>query len=297
MAVPAPICAIILVSLLLSGCRCRGPEPGVDEGALRRHAMYLADDSLAGRNGGYDGENLAALYIAEELRVLGLEPAGDGGTYFQGFSFQPRFPEHPGQTLDSQNIVAILRGSRRVESVEPVVVGAHYDGQGMAGQADPGREFTDLVDSGDDIWNSANDNGPRTHTPDDEPESLSYSDLVWRAELVATTVEELSLLESKPEFASAFERVLPFIAVAASPGEIQSAGLDTGTRALRVAAILRQSLSAPLIEVGELIVAFDGEPVGDDTEYEIHRLFRENFAAECLPLVVVSGNLQREICL
>jgi hypothetical protein len=50
---------------------------------IRAHMRFLADDLLEGRGPGTRGHRVAALYVATELEALGLEPFGDGGTYFQ----------------------------------------------------------------------------------------------------------------------------------------------------------------------------------------------------------------------
>ena len=55
----------------------------VDAGVLRAHLEFLADDALEGRAPGTRGGDLAARYIAAQFRRLGLEPAGDSGTYYQ----------------------------------------------------------------------------------------------------------------------------------------------------------------------------------------------------------------------
>ena len=54
----------------------------VDSMALRAHLEFLADDGLEGRRPGTRGGELAAKYIAAQFERLGLEPAGDSGTYF-----------------------------------------------------------------------------------------------------------------------------------------------------------------------------------------------------------------------
>jgi Zn-dependent M28 family amino/carboxypeptidase len=54
----------------------------VDSLALRAHLEFLADDLLEGRRPGTRGGELAAKYIASQFQRLGLEPAGDSGTYF-----------------------------------------------------------------------------------------------------------------------------------------------------------------------------------------------------------------------
>jgi hypothetical protein len=46
---------------------------------------YLASDALKGRGNGSPELDQAADYIAEQFRKAGLQPAGDGGTYFQNF--------------------------------------------------------------------------------------------------------------------------------------------------------------------------------------------------------------------
>ncbi len=51
--------------------------------AIAAHIRFLADDLLAGRFPGTPGYDVAARYVASELQALGLEPAGENGTYFQ----------------------------------------------------------------------------------------------------------------------------------------------------------------------------------------------------------------------
>jgi hypothetical protein len=87
-----------------------------------RHIGVLADDAFEGREGGSRGGRAAAAYIVEQLTKLGLEPAGDGGSYFQPFG-------------GMRNILAILHGSDPQLSTELIIVGAHYDHVGY-GNAD-----------------------------------------------------------------------------------------------------------------------------------------------------------------
>ena len=55
----------------------------VNGDVLRGHLEFLADDALEGRAPGTRGGDLAAKYIAAQFRRLGLEPAGDSGSYYQ----------------------------------------------------------------------------------------------------------------------------------------------------------------------------------------------------------------------
>ncbi len=49
--------------------------------AIRAHIDFLADDLLEGRGAGTRGGEIAAAYIAAQFARLGLEPAGDSGSY------------------------------------------------------------------------------------------------------------------------------------------------------------------------------------------------------------------------
>lgn len=54
-----------------------------EEQRIADDVRYLADDKLEGRETGTRGYGLAAEYAAKRLRQLGLQPAGDNGSYFQ----------------------------------------------------------------------------------------------------------------------------------------------------------------------------------------------------------------------
>jgi Zn-dependent M28 family amino/carboxypeptidase len=53
------------------------------ESAIRAHTRFLADDLLEGRAPGTRGGSLAEKYIAAQFEEMGLQPAGDNGTFFQ----------------------------------------------------------------------------------------------------------------------------------------------------------------------------------------------------------------------
>ncbi|MDH3660429.1 MAG: M28 family peptidase [Alphaproteobacteria bacterium] len=54
---------------------------------LRLHVEALASEAMEGRLTGSHGEKLATDYVAKAFERLGLEPAGDDGSYFQPFDF------------------------------------------------------------------------------------------------------------------------------------------------------------------------------------------------------------------
>ena len=60
------------------------PAPEVCAACIRAHMEFLASDALRGRGSGTSDELVAATYIASQLRLYGIEPAGDDdGGYIQ----------------------------------------------------------------------------------------------------------------------------------------------------------------------------------------------------------------------
>jgi Peptidase family M28 len=74
------------------GPRSWAPRPTVPEitaNDLRTRLYGFADDSMAGRRIGEIGNYQGTEYIAREFKRLGLEPAGDNGSYFQNLAYGP----------------------------------------------------------------------------------------------------------------------------------------------------------------------------------------------------------------
>src|SRR3970040_826928 len=90
----AAITAIVIASVLVAQDRPGSPRPtpmvssgpALDEirgDDIAAHLQFLAGDLLEGRAPSPRGGQLAAKYLAAQLALLGYEPAGDNGTYFQ----------------------------------------------------------------------------------------------------------------------------------------------------------------------------------------------------------------------
>jgi peptidase M28-like protein len=58
-------------------------SPAITAGDLMTRLYIFADDSMEGRETGTPGHVRSTQYIADELKKLGLVPAGDEGTFFQ----------------------------------------------------------------------------------------------------------------------------------------------------------------------------------------------------------------------
>jgi Zn-dependent M28 family amino/carboxypeptidase len=124
-------------------------QSGIDQ--LKADVSYLADDKLEGREVGTKGEQLAAEYIAQRYKKLGLEPKGTDG-YFQTFSRKQQQDPHSLTPTDTSVIVGRnVAGYINNKAEFTVIIGAHYDhlGYGAHGSLHTGEPA---------IHNGADDN-------------------------------------------------------------------------------------------------------------------------------------------
>ena len=158
---------LLLLLILLPACAGGGttpasdpaPSAGVDARAL---LQVLAADSMEGRAAGTAGAARAARFLAERMREYGLEPGVDGG-YTQPVPLvETRGPDGArtlrllvpgdsvgdGRVIEDVNLVGLVRGSDPALRDEAVVVGAHYDHEGIGPAV-----------AGDSIYNGADDDG------------------------------------------------------------------------------------------------------------------------------------------
>jgi Peptidase family M28 len=70
---------------------------------LRGDLSFLSSDLLEGRNTPSRGLDIAAEYIASQFRAAGLEPGGDGGSYFQSAHMVVARPDLTGFALTLAN--------------------------------------------------------------------------------------------------------------------------------------------------------------------------------------------------
>src|SRR5262249_16296926 len=74
----------------LSGAQVKKSNPidRITQEDLKGDLFTLASDAMRGREGGTIDELNASMWIAERCRAIGLQPAGDNGTYFQFFPLE-----------------------------------------------------------------------------------------------------------------------------------------------------------------------------------------------------------------
>lgn len=91
-----PLWAALTVALL-GGAVAAQELPNGE--TAKSYVAYLASNALQGRDTGTPGFEKAAAWVAEHFREWGLEPGGDGGTYFQEFPFEFYQPDVEVPTL------------------------------------------------------------------------------------------------------------------------------------------------------------------------------------------------------
>ncbi|MEI6036698.1 MAG: M20/M25/M40 family metallo-hydrolase [Planctomycetota bacterium] len=139
--IPAVLCLVLPVLVASHASPTEASEKTAAHASIQgadagRHIAALADDSFEGREGGSRGGRAAGTYIVGVIEKLGLQPAGDAGTYYQRFG-------------SMRNILALLPGSDPGVAHELIVVGAHYDHVGY-GNANNSYGPTGFIHNGAD---------------------------------------------------------------------------------------------------------------------------------------------------
>src|SRR5687768_118090 len=79
----APLLTLSLALGVVPAQNRKNGKAVIQEDDLRGWLAYLSSDELEGRATFSEGLGLAAAYLAEQLRSLGIKPGGDNGSYFQ----------------------------------------------------------------------------------------------------------------------------------------------------------------------------------------------------------------------
>jgi hypothetical protein len=127
---------LVLAGLLFSCGETKNlPETGGSDSLIKGDVYYLASDKLEGRETGTKGETKAAAYISERFENIGVAPAGEDGTYYQTFTFNPKNPHASSDKKDKgeiegRNVIAFIDHG----ADHTIIFGAHYDHLGFGGE-------------------------------------------------------------------------------------------------------------------------------------------------------------------
>lgn len=111
---------------------------------LKAHLYIVAGDEMEGRNTGEKGNNMAADYLRDYYKKIGVMAPENSDDYFQVIP-----AEYFGRMKEpkpSQNVVGFIKGSEKPDEV--IVLSAHYDHVG--------------IDKSGNVYNGADDDGSGT---------------------------------------------------------------------------------------------------------------------------------------
>ena len=185
----------ILLAIALAAAPCltaqmAGGSNGGSVTRLTQDLIALTADSMDGRGVGTRGIDLAAQYIADRFREIGLAPALRG-SYFHDFFVRADAPAVAHTNLGgstARNVVGIVRGSEWPGSF--VVIGAHYDHLGFGGMGSLDPDSTGVVHNG------ADDNASGTTALIEAAHLIAAQRPKRSVMVIAFSGEELGLLGS-----------------------------------------------------------------------------------------------------
>jgi hypothetical protein len=99
---------------------------------LKNDIVFLADKKLEGRGTGEKGCEMAAEYISNRFKEIGLLPKGETSSYLKAFSF--KVPANPHGAIDStakEKLSSNVLGYIDNAAENTIVIGAHYDHLGF----------------------------------------------------------------------------------------------------------------------------------------------------------------------
>ena len=128
---------LVMASAVMAQTAPPKAKATVSQESVKKYMQGLASDEMRGRGSATADELTAAKYIASQLKLLKIEPAGDDGGYLQTVKFGA------GTTT---NVIGILRGGDAKLTKETILLSAHLDHLGV------GRAV-----NGDSIYNGADD--------------------------------------------------------------------------------------------------------------------------------------------
>ncbi|MEX2462990.1 MAG: M28 family peptidase [Balneolaceae bacterium] len=157
---------------------------------LKEHIEWLASDEREGRLAGTLDEAESANYIADTFFAYGLGPAGDERTFLQHFVLSgPMADMMESENVISRNVIGEVTGTRYPDRT--LIIGAHYDGQGLGGPVSMDH------DSAPVIHPSADDNASGTAGLLYLANYYSQNPAEHSITFIAFSGEELGLLGSR----------------------------------------------------------------------------------------------------
>lgn len=102
------ISAIVVAAIVAGNVQAqKEPEFSIPQSRTTKHMNILASDELQGRNTGHQGNLVAARYIAEQYRSLGIQPVNNG-SYFQKVALEYIAPPANASIVSTEGTAKIV---------------------------------------------------------------------------------------------------------------------------------------------------------------------------------------------
>lgn len=135
---------LIISTALPGSARSRHHDRLLDR--IHGEMEFMASDAMQGRGSGTHDELVTAVYLASELRAMGVAPMGDQGGYLQNVSGEFNFYRQGKKQWNTRNVIGVIPGRDTKLKDQIVLLTAHMDHIG-----------TGKPVNGDEIYNGADD--------------------------------------------------------------------------------------------------------------------------------------------
>jgi hypothetical protein len=116
--------------VLLGACTSRGiaptaarTEPAITQADVRSRIYLIADDSMRGRQAGKLGNFMMTTYLAREAARLGLEPAGENGSFFQTVPLVQRSTDSTSSFVVGRDSLALFTDFAPIRPTQTLRIG------------------------------------------------------------------------------------------------------------------------------------------------------------------------------
>ena len=109
----------ILLSQIVSAQKVYDQSTEAIEKRIKKDIYILASDSFGGREAGTKFESIAANYIANEFKIIGLKSVMYDSSFFQSFIYS--------SSKSATNVLGLIDNGAK----STVLIGGHYDHLGM----------------------------------------------------------------------------------------------------------------------------------------------------------------------
>jgi hypothetical protein len=159
--------ALAQLSLAADSASSFGNAQAIQADRLRAHLEFIAADELEGRDTPSRGLNTAAKYIAAQLKLWGLKPGGDDGTFFQRIPLQA-------PVFDAAKSVLQIDG-RTLKPAEDYT-GSRFPGEASGELVYMGDGYH-IPNSADDPYSKIDAKGKILVVISAQPKGLSFQDI------------------------------------------------------------------------------------------------------------------------